>query len=76
MSSENFEILNNEKNIIKDYIYKEMRNKKMSIKIKTLDSGITILSDQFKSKTLSFGMWLNVGSVNEKKESIWCCTYA
>ena len=39
----------------------------MSIKIKTLDSGITILSDQFKSKTLSFGMWLNVGSVNEKK---------
>ena len=41
----------------------------MSIKIKTLDSGITILSDQFKSKTLSFGMWLNVGSVNEKKKS-------
>ena len=41
----------------------------MNIKIKTLDSGITILSDQFKSKTLSFGMWLNVGSVNEKNAS-------
>ena len=38
----------------------------MSIKIKTLDSGITILSNKFNSKTLSFGMWLNVGSVNEK----------
>ena len=30
MSSENFEILNNEKNIIKDYIYKEMRNKNVN----------------------------------------------
>ena len=38
----------------------------MSIKIKTLDSGITILSNKFNSNTLSFGMWLNVGSVNEK----------
>jgi len=27
MSSENFDTLNNEKNVIKDYIYKEMRNK-------------------------------------------------
>ena len=38
----------------------------MPIKIKTLDSGIKILSNKFNSKTLSFGMWLNVGSVNEK----------
>ena len=38
----------------------------MSIKIKPLDSGITILSNKFNSNTLSFGMWLNVGSVNEK----------
>ncbi len=38
----------------------------MSIKLKKLDSGITVISNQFDSKTLSFGMWLDVGSVNEK----------
>ncbi len=42
----------------------------MTISLKKLNSGITILSDQFKSKTVSLGLWLDVGSVSEKKNQV------
>ena len=49
----------------------------MSIKIKKLESNITLLTNKFHSKTLSMGMWLDVGSVNEKANQFgiaqaWC----
>ena len=39
----------------------------MTINVKKLESGITILSDKFSSNILSLGVWLDVGSVNETK---------
>ena len=38
----------------------------MTVKIKKLEHNITLLTNKFHSKTLSMGMWLDVGSVNEK----------
>ena len=38
-----------------------------SIKIKNHPSGLSILMDYFPSKTLSIGLWINVGSTSEKK---------
>ena len=40
----------------------------MSIIIKKLKSNITLLTNKFHSKTLSMGMWLDVGSVNENSK--------
>tara|TARA_B100002051_G_scaffold93837_1_gene89646 strand:- start:4742 stop:5995 length:1254 start_codon:yes stop_codon:yes gene_type:complete len=42
----------------------------MAISLTKLKSDITILSDQFKSKTLSLGLWLDVGSVSEKDNQV------
>ncbi len=42
----------------------------MEIKIKKINSNITLLSNHFESKTLSMGVWLNVGSVNEGKNEV------
>ena len=44
----------------------------MEIKIKKINSNITLLSNHFESKTLSMGVWLNVGSVNEGKNEDSC----
>ena len=38
-----------------------------SIKIKNHPSGLSFLMDYFPSKTLSIGLWINVGSTSEKK---------
>ena len=42
----------------------------MSTKIITLNNGLTILLDPFNSNTLSIGLWLNVGSVNENDNQL------
>ncbi len=42
----------------------------MTINLTKLNSKITILTDQFKSKTLSLGVWLDVGSVSENIDQI------
>ena len=42
----------------------------MSAKTITLNNGLTILLDHFNSNTLSIGLWLNVGSVNESKKQL------
>ena len=42
----------------------------MTVSLTKLNSEITILSDQFKSKTLSLGVWLDVGSVSENNNQI------
>ena len=42
----------------------------MSAKIITLNNGLTILLDPFNSNTLSIGLWLNIGSVNENNNQL------
>ncbi len=42
----------------------------MTAKTMTLSNGLTILLDQFNSNTLSIGLWLNVGSVNESSKQL------
>ena len=42
----------------------------MTAKIITLSNGLTILLDHFNSNTLSIGLWLNVGSVNENNKQL------
>ena len=42
----------------------------MIAKTITLSNGLTILLDQFNSNTLSIGLWLNVGSVNENNKQL------
>ena len=42
----------------------------MSISIQKLENGTTLILDQFESNTLSFGLWLNVGSVNESPKQL------
>ena len=42
----------------------------MTAKTITLSNGITILLDHFNSNTLSIGLWLNVGSVNENNKQL------
>ena len=42
----------------------------MSAKTITLNNGLTILLDHFNSNTLSIGLWLNVGSVNESNKQL------
>ncbi len=42
----------------------------MSAKTITLSNGLTILLDHFNSNTLSIGLWLNVGSVNENNKQL------
>ena len=42
----------------------------MTISIQKLKNGITLILDQFESNTLSFGLWLNVGSVNESPKQL------
>lgn len=42
----------------------------MSANIITLNNGLTILLDPFNSNTLSIGLWLNVGSVNENNNQL------
>ena len=42
----------------------------MTAKTITLNNGLTILLDQFNSNTLSIGLWLNVGSVNENNKQL------
>ena len=42
----------------------------MTTKTITLSNGLTILLDHFNSNTLSIGLWLNVGSVNENNKQL------
>ncbi len=42
----------------------------MTAKTITLSNGLTILLDHFNSNTLSIGLWLNVGSVNENNKQL------
>jgi len=42
----------------------------MSAKTVTLNNGLTILLDHFNSNTLSIGLWLNAGSVNENNKQL------
>ena len=42
----------------------------MTAKTITLNNGLTILLDHFNSNTLSIGLWLNVGSVNENNKQL------
>ena len=42
----------------------------MTAKTITLRNGLTILLDHFNSNTLSIGLWLNVGSVNENNKQL------
>ncbi len=42
----------------------------MSAKTIILNNGLTILLDHFNSNTLSIGLWLNVGSVNENNKQL------
>ena len=42
----------------------------MTAKTITLSNGLTILLDDFNSNTLSIGLWLNVGSVNENNKQL------
>jgi len=42
----------------------------MSISISKLKNGTTLVLDQFDSNTLSIGLWLNVGSVNENTKQL------
>ena len=42
----------------------------MTAKTMTLSNGLTILLDHFNSNTLSIGLWLNVGSVNENNKQL------
>ena len=42
----------------------------MSTNLITLNNGLKILLDPFNSNTLSIGLWLNVGSVNENKNQL------
>ena len=42
----------------------------MKAKTITLSNGLTILLDHFNSNTLSIGLWLNVGSVNENNKQL------
>ncbi len=42
----------------------------MTAKTITLSNDITIILDQFNSNTLSIGLWLNVGSVNESNKQL------
>ena len=42
----------------------------MTAKTITLSNGLTILLDHFNSNTLSIGVWLNVGSVNENSKQL------
>ena len=42
----------------------------MTAKTITLSNGLTILLDHFNSNTLSIGLWLNAGSVNENNKQL------
>ncbi len=42
----------------------------MTAKTITLSNGLTVLLDHFNSNTLSIGLWLNVGSVNENNKQL------
>ena len=42
----------------------------MAVSIQKLKNGITVILDQFESNTLSIGLWLDVGSVNENEKQL------
>ncbi len=42
----------------------------MTISLTKTDSDITVLLDKFKSKTLSLGLWLDVGSASENDDQV------